>query len=244
MTKHNSTRCLSCGKKIVPKGANFCYSCGAKTPYYKPIFESAIVANWDNTPDRPGPARPASVATKARPKVLMTEAIIFSGLGVGSLALWPYSSEASAGLAISLLIFATPKVLPSVSHSFVEVWHELKQGRPGPAQVEARPEVLRVEHVDEFGRPRLIAEFDSSIGLRELAWIGKKMGEGASFSRPQLCQAGCLSQGQFHTIKGDFLKYHYALPRDERAPNLGVILTERGKRLVKRCLSEYGEVFS
>jgi hypothetical protein len=131
--------------------------------------------------------------------------------------------------------------VPALATSFAEIRTALALR---PANAKPDNSVLQVEFIDNWGRPRLLSDFHQSVELRHLAWVGKKTMEGATFSQPQMCEIGVLSQQQFWRVKAEFLRLRYAVNKNDKAPRLGAFLTERGKRLVKKALEAHGDDFS
>lgn len=232
--KLNVSTCPRCSKWTV-KGANYCHNCGFNLSGVFNAHSPAIAQNgaFGGTTTR--------ITHNHNYKTHLVELLGITGLSIG--LVWSVANDQviiAVALIIPLAAYVTPKLVPALATSFAEIRAAWAMG---PARPKNDNSVLKVEFIDDYGRPRLLSEFHRSVELRHLAWIGQRVGEGASFSRPQLTQNGVFSQGQFHQVKRDFMRLNYAIPRDPKAPNLGVILTERGKRLVKRALEEHGNDF-
>jgi hypothetical protein len=103
---------------------------------------------------------------------------------------------------------------------------------------------ITIEHkeTDNYGKRRmLLSELPDSISLAQLQHIARAVldppdGEGESFSRLKVCKPGLFSQGDFYTLRDAWLKSHHALYLDPAAPNRGIILTERTRRLLKKSV--------
>lgn len=224
MTKLFYPKCPKCNKWTV-KAANYCHHCAS--PLGCDVFESASPTITTKA------TRPA---TRQDHRSFLAEAATITTLAIGSV--YSLASDyhiLSIALSIPLIVYVAPKLGPTITASLLDIKQIVTSPRPKP-----KHQTFTLEHVDEYVRPRLIADLDARIQPLHLAWIGQQIAVGRSFSRLALCKPGKLSQGQYNLIKADFIKYHYVIPRDYQSPNLGVILTERGKRLVKRMSLEYG----
>jgi hypothetical protein len=87
----------------------------------------------------------------------------------------------------------------------------------------------------------LLSELPDSITLAQLQHVARMVleppdGEGRPFARLKICKPGLFSQGDFYTLRDAWLKSHHALYLDPAAPNRGIILTERTRRLLKKSL--------
>lgn len=226
MARKSYPKCTKC-KKWTVGGANYCHHCGHYLKSGPNTFNNSVpIAPRPTTPRQPG---------SNNHKVILAEGGLITILAMSEVyALANDSYTVAIGLSIPLVAYTIPKLAPVIGGLAVDIKTVFYTPAPKPTA-----QTIQVEHVDEHGRPRIIADLDNRIQPEQLAWIGQKIISGASFSRPALCEPGRLSQSQYHIIKSDFQRLNYVIAVDKRAPNLGVILTERGKRLVKRMAVEY-----
>ena len=226
-----TNKCSRCGSWTI-RGANFCHQCGCSLTE---TFEASA----------PALAGPGGMVHQTREiihknsRTLLAEGGLLTALAVGfTYAVANELPALAIGLTIPLSAYAIPKILPAVSGSIAELRTAFALS---PKQSKSNNEVLRVEFTDELQRPRILQEFDERIGVQHLAHIGKRLGEGAAFSRPQMAEPGALSQVKFDLVKAEFLRLNFAIPKHPKAPNLGVVLTERGRRLVNRAYLDFGD---
>lgn len=102
---------------------------------------------------------------------------------------------------------------------------------------------LRVEHSEKSvdGRNVIIDEFPPHIEVNHIRHIAEKclpkpVGDGLTFSRPNVCQPGKLSQGDFRIIRDIWLESNHCFYRNPLVKNQGLVLTERCYRLLKRVV--------
>ena len=233
--KLNTNTCPRCHRWTV-KNASYCHNCGFN-------LRGEFIAH------SPGIAQNGAfggsvtrITHKHDYKSFIAEGFFITALSVG--LVWSVANElplVAVGLVLPLAVYALPKFVPALASSFAEVKTALAMR---PTNDKPGNQTLKVEFVDDWGRPRLLADFHQSIQIGHLAWIGEKLEGGATFSRRGMCQNGRLSQNKFELITSEFLRLNYVVPKDPKAPNLGVILTERGRRLVKKAWEDYGDDFS
>ena len=232
--KLNTSTCPKCGKWAV-KNANFCHNCGFNLRGEFIAHSPAIAQNggFGGSTTR--------ITNHYNYKTHIVELFGITGLSVG--LVYSVANDqviVAVGLVVPLAAYTVPKLVPALASSFAEVKTAFAMGH---GRQKSDNSVLSVEHIDDWGRPRLLHDFHNSVDLKQLAWIGKRVGEGATFSRNQLCEIGVLSQPQFWRIKTEFERLNYAIPRNPKVKNLGVVLTERGRRLVRSALAEFGDNF-
>ena len=212
--------CNTCGVWAV-RNAAFCWQCGHPIAATGHTFESAI----GNGYDAPAASVPAKPQTPIWDKILRFGAVVGS-VSVGSAFLgWPAELVPITGIG-----YVVAPTLFNWSVRFVGLLPKpkLESGSDNAA-------TLRVEHVTEDKKHWLLYDFPGGIELKHIQWIAEQVvGEGMSFSRRNVCKPGKLSQGEFETIRDFWLSIHYAFYRDEAAPNRGLILSERCRRLLKK----------
>lgn len=230
MAGNNFTRCWNCGKRLIPKGANFCYNCG-ESPHKQQFNSSLVAIDGGQVSGQRSAARPGKLKVGA---LTFTEAAITSGLAVGAVVIWPYYPQVTFGLSLPLVAYVAPRLLPSVSGSFVEVWSELRKPREQAQEVKP-PEawVLQVEHIDQHGRPRLLHDFPEGIELDHLIWIDAQLGKGRTYSRRNMVRSGKLSQTQYEDITAHLLRYRLAVKKYPQADNSPIVLRESAKIVFK-----------
>jgi len=233
MTKKHSTHCPECGKWFV-RQANFCHHCGASVPNFEQL-NSSITMPAQNGPNfaAEGKRNNSSGSRSQRPKAMFAEAGIISALSLVAVGASPYYPQVSIGLTIPLLAYTVPKILPVVSSSVVEIVRVWREPRPGETAFDTKPDsqVVKVEHIDQHGRPRLLYDFPETIKLAHLVHIAMRLESGKNFSRRGMVQSGKLSQDQFEAIAQTLLSMRLATRKYPNAKNSPVELRQSGHSL-------------
>jgi len=156
-------------------------------------------------------------------KMLTTVSLATIAAGASFFANWP--TEFIALLPLGYLLY-TP-----ISKLLLDILGKLPEKQSATVET-----TLKIEHTSLDKKHWLIADVPPGIELKHIQHIAKVC-ETKPFSRRNCCQAGKLSQGEFEKIRDFFLEMNYTFYRNRHSPTTGMILTERGKRLLKKSLS-------
>lgn len=143
-------------------------------------------------------------------------------------------------LGAAMVVLALDWIAPGLHRGALD-WVSTLQSRVKPLKSPDKP--LRVEHIDDYQRPRLLHDMHKSITLQDLAWLHYRIGQGAKFSRRGMCRPGRLSQAKYEQICRDFVRLGYAEPKNGNADNLGIELNTRGRRVIRQAYLTLGPKF-
>lgn len=223
-----SNHCSTCNNWIV-RGANFCHHCGhaiaGNTTFETSFGGSSVQAG--------GVAPPSGRHRAPVSDHIWRVATLFLGGLCGHLFLdWDPGWIVYGPLGYVLL---------GPAAEFIGV---LAGRLPAVEFSRDRQTKITIEHkeTDNYGKRRmLLSELPDSITLAQLQHVAKMVleppeGECLPFARLKICTPGVFSQGDFYTLRDAWLKSHHALYLDPAAPNRGIILTERTRRLLKKSV--------
>lgn len=222
MARKSYPKCIKCRKWTVG-GANYCHHCGQYLKGNPNQFDSTI-------PIAPGPTKPRQPGSNNH-KVVLAEGGLITVLAVADMvALGQEYYMVTVGLSIPLMAYTIPKIASAIGGLAVDiksVWV-----RPlVPETEKSNPKPIQVEHVDEYGRPRLLYDFPAEIELKHLVHIAKRLEAGKAYSRRSMVQSGKLSQPQFEAITGVLLNLRVAKRKYPDAKNSPIELRAGGLAL-------------
>lgn len=229
MAKHC---CNTCGAWAVRNGA-FCWHCGmALAAPGRHRFEASYGSNGIGAPASAQAWEPGGVKTSISEHVWRVAAL---GLGAGCGVLfadWP-----AATIPIAMMTYAMAGPAGEFIATLAGKMPPVEFGGDGV-------QTLRVEHIERGldGR-KFIGLYDlpQQITLAKLKHVAKiclpmPHGAGRGFSRPALQKSGTFSQHDYAILREFWLQSNHCFWRDVNAPNLGVELSERARRLLKKAL--------
>jgi len=211
--------CDNCNSWTV-RGANFCHNCG---------HSLSLVFEYSQGNGGPQMAQNGMIRSNWKDRVATT-ILIVSTAGIGAIV-----GVLDTGYMV--LVPLAYLLWEPASKLILDILGKLPDKPP-----KALETTLRVEHKTPDNKHWRLYDFPAGIELAHIQHIARiclepPTGEGAAFSRRKVKRNGALSQGQFETISQFFLDVNYAFYRDNAAPNLGIVLTERCNRLLKKALN-------
>lgn len=224
--------CQNC-KSWTIRGAYFCHNCGlALAGSGRHRLESSYNAGGIEAPASAPAWEPGGVKTSISEHVWRVAAL---GLGAGCGVLfadWP-----AATIPIAMMTYAMAGPAGEFIATLAGKMPAVEFGGDGV-------QTLRVEHIERGhdGR-KFIGLYDlpQQITLAKLQHVAKVClpmphGAGKGFSRPALQKSGTFSQQDYAILREAWLQSNHCFWRDVKAPNLGVELSERARRLLKKAL--------
>lgn len=221
-----TNNCENCGSWLV-RAANFCHRCGQPVaPGPQPV---QVGRNFEYSgSSRPLPLPPGGFSASWKDGA-STTILLVSVTGIGAIVgAWP---AAYVGIVPLTYLLWQP-----ASRTLLDLLGRL------PERSQEAATTLRVEYKSEDNRHWLIDDYPANITPAHLKHIARKcleppLGEGARFSRRKVAEPGKLSQGEFEAIRDLWLGSHYAFYKNELAPSVGIVLTERCTRLLRKALN-------
>jgi len=209
-------RCPDCQKSTLRKAA-YCHHCG--TALTKSASQKTEFLHTQSLSVSP----PVQGKHAKRNDLIVTTGLIW-GMSLGGC--WLAGIDPAWSVVPGLVTLIGPTIAEA-GHAWVTL--------PKPPREQITK--IQAEHIDEQGRPRSIYDFDDKITLDMLVWVADAVvNQEKPFSRRGICEAGRFSQGNFYTVRDEFLRLNYAFYKNPTIPNEGIILTPRCLKLLKKVL--------
>ena len=229
--------CPQCNSFIVSK-ANYCWNCGFNlVSEYVSHSPSIAIAGGSSI------TQPIRTTLKLDWKsILVTK--LFPPTVVG-IAVYIVSSDHQLAFSLSALTAVLQAIAPGLNQGAID-WYNAQTARIKAKATKniktSKPKMIQIEHLDQYGRPRFLNEFDERVSVEDLAWVHHRTAEhGARFSKRGVCvSGGVVSEKKLKILQNEFLRLGYARKLYPKTDNSPIVLEPQGIRMLRWAALDIG----